>query len=347
MDLPPGFDPMALPVPPSYPTEREIREIVSSSTDALSALIRRTRVRSIIPRICTFSAPWALCLNTPTGGFFAVRSGSMHARIDRGEHQCLGAGDVVVFFRSGMHWVGDPPGTPAKALFEIITRQDMRRRRGLESLKDPPSVTFNAGGFIEVHGLAPEIERQLPPMLVIRADETDRPPILDRFLAATDAANEHPGTRDLANDLIASAIFGSALHVALSRLRGNLPPTHPAAVMFDPDLGPVVRLMRDFPDRPWTMQSIADEAGLSRSTFHERFVAAMKTPPMAYLRSVRLGLARQLLAAGTQDITKVARRAGYGSISAFVVAFRREFDASPSQVAAAGPGTAPPSPDAT
>jgi hypothetical protein len=110
---PEGFVPGAFPVPPFYPSEREAREIFASSTDAVSAVIRRVRVRGIILRLCRFSAPWGLCMNAPTGGFFAVRTGTLHASTNGTAHERLGAGDVVVFFRAGKHLVADPPGASA------------------------------------------------------------------------------------------------------------------------------------------------------------------------------------------------------------------------------------------
>jgi AraC-like DNA-binding protein len=324
-------------VPPFYPTEREAREIFASSTDAVSALIRRVRVRSVIPGLCSFSAPWGLCMNAPTGGFFVVRSGTLHAKTDGVEHERLGAGDTVVFFHAGKHWVGDPPGAATKAPFEIISRQDMRRRRGMEVVQGAPTVTFFTGGFVDIDGIDAGILKQLPPMLVMRTKDPDRPAMLERFLSAAEAANEHQGTRDLANDLIGNAVFCSAMHVAFSRL-GAVGTGANTALMFDPDLGPVMRLVHDFPERGWTMQSLADEAGLSRSSFHERFVAAAKIPPMAYLRSLRLALAKQLLATGERDLGRIARRVGYGSVSSFAAAYRREFAIPPTPLINTDPG---------
>lgn len=65
------------------------------------------------------------------------------------------------------------------------------------------------------------------------------------------------------------------------------------------------------------------EAALSRSTFFERFQNALGMPPMAYLLAWRMALAKKLLRERVEDIAGIAQRVGYGSVSAFSVAFTR------------------------
>ncbi|QKF52896.1 helix-turn-helix transcriptional regulator [Pseudomonas graminis] len=71
------------------------------------------------------------------------------------------------------------------------------------------------------------------------------------------------------------------------------------------------------------MEELAREAALSRSTFFERFQNALGMPPMAYLLAWRMALAKKLLRERVEDIAGIAQRLGYGSVSAFSVAFTR------------------------
>lgn len=73
----------------------------------------------------------------------------------------------------------------------------------------------------------------------------------------------------------------------------------------------------------WTVEELAREAALSRSTFFERFQNALGMPPMAYLLAWRMALAKKLLRERVEDIAGIAQRVGYGSVSAFSVAFTR------------------------
>jgi AraC-like DNA-binding protein len=75
--------------------------------------------------------------------------------------------------------------------------------------------------------------------------------------------------------------------------------------------------------QPWTVAQLAREAAMSRSVFFERFSRALGVAPMAYLLGWRMALAKRLLRQREARIADIAERIGYGSASAFSVAFTR------------------------
>ncbi|MEZ6317263.1 MAG: helix-turn-helix transcriptional regulator [Phycisphaerales bacterium] len=85
----------------------------------------------------------------------------------------------------------------------------------------------------------------------------------------------------------------------------------------------VLGLVHARPGFPWTLPSLAAEAGLSRSSFAERFLSVVGCTPAAYLRTVRVVRAAELLRTTTRPISQVAHAVGYASESAFTGAFRR------------------------
>lgn len=91
----------------------------------------------------------------------------------------------------------------------------------------------------------------------------------------------------------------------------------------DERLAMALRQMHEHPGRRWTVEEMARESALSRSTFFERFQNALGMPPMAYLLAWRMALAKKLLRERVEDIAGIAERVGYGSVSAFSVAFTR------------------------
>lgn len=86
-------------------------------------------------------------------------------------------------------------------------------------------------------------------------------------------------------------------------------------------------------DHPWTVTQVAGIARMSRSAFHERFSMQVGMGPMEYLLWWRMLIAKDLLARSDLPVSVVARRTGYGSTSAFSVAFSRHFGVSPAQYA--------------
>src|SRR3989344_1314320 len=92
-----------------------------------------------------------------------------------------------------------------------------------------------------------------------------------------------------------------------------------------------LRLMHSAPEQSWTVDALAREAALSRSTFFERFLRAVGVPPMEYLLAWRMALAKNLLRGsdGRIGIDEVAARVGYSSASTFSTAFSRHVGLAP------------------
>jgi AraC-like DNA-binding protein len=86
---------------------------------------------------------------------------------------------------------------------------------------------------------------------------------------------------------------------------------------------------------PITSQDIAAAAGVSRRALYAGFRRFRDISPGAFLKSVRLELARQALehAAGSETVTRVALNCGFTHMSKFARDFRRRFGRSPSATA--------------
>ncbi|MFN4102131.1 MAG: helix-turn-helix transcriptional regulator [Pararhodobacter sp.] len=128
-------------------------------------------------------------------------------------------------------------------------------------------------------------------------------------------------------------LFEAALVLALRRLIDVAPSdTGLLAGLSHPRLHRALVAIHAQPARRWTIEALADEAGMSRSRFMAAFKPVMGTTPMAYVTRWRMGLAQAALAEGAQ-ISNVARRGGYDTVAAFRRAWRRHV--------AAKPGTCP------
>ncbi|MDQ0316627.1 AraC family transcriptional regulator [Amorphus orientalis] len=91
----------------------------------------------------------------------------------------------------------------------------------------------------------------------------------------------------------------------------------------DARLAVALRQMHAEPTRAWTVAELARTAGLSRSTFFERFRREVGAAPMDYLAGWRMALAKDLLRKGGAGVAQVASQVGYASASTFSVAFAR------------------------
>ena len=89
----------------------------------------------------------------------------------------------------------------------------------------------------------------------------------------------------------------------------------------DKRLAGVLEAIFERPSSPWTVERLADIAGMSRSAFAAQFMKAFGQPPMSMLKLVRLRKAAELLATTTRPVAEVARMVGFTSRSNFSQAF--------------------------
>lgn len=102
----------------------------------------------------------------------------------------------------------------------------------------------------------------------------------------------------------------------------------------DPRLARAVTAMHEYPARAWTLESLAQEAGMSRARFAHRFRQVVGTTPLEYLSGWRIGLAQALLTQG-RPVKTVAGLVGYQSQATLSRAFTQRLGVSPTQWLAA------------
>jgi AraC-like DNA-binding protein len=106
------------------------------------------------------------------------------------------------------------------------------------------------------------------------------------------------------------------------------------AALRDRQLGRALLSIHRDPGKDWTLESLAQKAGMSRSGFSARFTSMVGDTAMRYLTRWRLQLARAQLQETAAPLAVLADRFGYQSEAAFSRAFKREFGVSPGSVRA-------------
>lgn len=99
-----------------------------------------------------------------------------------------------------------------------------------------------------------------------------------------------------------------------------------------PQIGRALVEIHRAPAENWSIKSLADKAGMSRSAFSEKFSRLMGQSAMQYVTDWRMQLARSRLAESNDSLFQVAEQFGYSSEAAFSRAFKRTFGSSPGSV---------------
>jgi AraC-like DNA-binding protein len=138
-----------------------------------------------------------------------------------------------------------------------------------------------------------------------------------------------------AREVILARLLEVLLIEALRSAAGTIASPGLVRGLADERLAAALRRMHESPTRAWTVAQLAKEAALSRSAFFERFSRAVGVAPMEYLLAWRMALAKNMLRQNESGVAEIAERVGYGSASAFSVAFTRYVGLPPARYARA------------
>ena len=84
-------------------------------------------------------------------------------------------------------------------------------------------------------------------------------------------------------------------------------------------------------DTALRVSALAEMCGVSEVYFRREFKKFYGASPLEYIKKRRVEIARQLLSTGLYNVTQVAERAGFDSVSYFSAEFRRLTGGTPSQ----------------
>ncbi len=188
---------------------------------------------------------------------------------------------------------------------------------------------FGVGGYFALTGNHADILLgMLPPIVHIRK-ESDKAALrwsMERMMQ--ELREPQPGGFLVAQHL-AYMMLVQALRLHLAEgLRGGVGWLFALA---DKQMGAAIKAMHDDPAHRWTLQDLAEHAGMSRSTFALKFKQTVGTSPIEYLTHWRMLLAGDRLANSSAPISVIALSLGYESESAFSTAFKRVMGCSPRQ----------------
>jgi AraC-like DNA-binding protein/quercetin dioxygenase-like cupin family protein len=97
----------------------------------------------------------------------------------------------------------------------------------------------------------------------------------------------------------------------------------------DERMAKALDIMLTDPGRPHSIESLARDVAMSRTAFAREFRSSFGTPPMTFLRGIRLRRAAELLITTTLGIGAIAARVGFSSRAHFSTAFRSQFGVPP------------------
>ena len=293
--------------------------------DPLSEVIALLAPRTVFSKRISGAGRWGVRYSDyGEPSFCAVLEGSCHLAVDGHPAITLEAGDFVLLPATpGFTMSGLQPVTPERIDPKVASVPTDEVRHGTPD--GDPDVRLLGGYFVFDSPDATLLASLLPAVVHIRGAE--RLSILVRLIG--DESNEQRSGRDLVLTRLVEVLLIEALRATPAE---DAPPGLLRGLA-DARLAPAIRQMHGHVARSLTVTQLAHTAALSRSAFFERFNRTLGLPPMEYLLTWRMALAKDLLRRDELSLTEVAERVGYGSSSTFSTAFSRYVGEPPSRYA--------------
>ena len=297
-------------------------------SDPLSEVIALLRPRTVFSKRISGAGRWGVRYSAyGEPSFCTMLEGSCRLVVDGYDDEItLEAGDFVLLPATpGFTLSGFEPVTPEYIDPKLAPSTAEEVRHGTPD--GPPDMRMLGGYFVFDSPDAALLGSLLPTVVHVRGAE--RLSTLVRLVG--DEAIETRSGRDLVLTRLVEVLLIEALRATPGQ------DAHPGLLrgLADARIAPAIRDMHADVARSWTVSQLARVAALSRSAFFDRFTRTVGLPPMEYLLTWRMALAKDLLRRRDLALAEVAERVGYGSASAFSTAFTRSVGQPPSRYARA------------
>ncbi len=295
--------------------------------DALGALVSLLRPHAIQSKVIRGAGRWGV--RYPVFGqpsFALILQGPCWLIVDGIPPTALKSGDFVLFPATpGFTLASDLDVTP-KVMDPAIFKNPMNEVVHGDSAQ-APTVSLLGGYFAFDAINAPMLTGLLPKLLHIRADD----PAIESVEPIVELVRRETTQQRSGQSLVLTSLVEIMLVEALRATPSTLHTTGVLAGLRDPQLAVALRCIHTEAAHPWALATLAREAGMSRSSFAERFARVVGMTPLNYLLQWRIAVAKTMMAHEQKSVAETALAVGYQSASGFSTAFSRETGRAPKE----------------
>lgn len=311
--------------------------------DPISDIFRTLQIDALVQSKLEATSPWAVQLNVeprlrdpeqrmaqrPGAAYFCMISRGQCWLSLEGEKEEVGlaAGDCFLLAPNVAFRLSDRSHT-APVSFCDLRAKTIRNVVHHGGGGAPTTVIW---GLLQFKGgsIRP-LSALLPRIILLRNDEkrgNELSTVL--HLLTVEMTSQAPGSGVAANRL-AEVFFVQTLraYIAMAPCKDK---SGWLAAIFDPQVGEALRAIHANITSKWTVETIAEAAGMSRSSLAAHFKSLLGLTPMQYVAGWRMQRSIPLLEQGTAKLSEVGLLVGYETDAAFNKAFKRVIGVTPGQ----------------
>jgi len=292
--------------------------------DVLSDILGKIKLSSAVYFKSDFSSPWGMDIpKGPFAQFHIVTRGQCVLKTKDQEIQ-LFTGDLVVFPMGTSHWLADSDVSDRAAGMDVV-QAIMNGKSLFEG--DHISTTLICGHFEFDRSVDHPFLKELPEIIHIPEAERKERAWLESIvsLVIQEAGNEKAGSQIIVNKL-GEILFVHTLRAFIER---NNSEKGFMAAMQNERISSVLRAIHESPEKDWQLSSLAQIAGMSRTSFSNKFKGLIGETPLTYVTNWRILQAKELLKESDKSVGMIASEVGYQSEAAFNRVFKKRVDQTP------------------
>lgn len=298
----------------------EVRTLVISSTDPLASVVALLKPKPSIAKLVNGGGRWRVERTNMASPFYcAMVEGTCLLTIRDRAPLVLEAGDFVLVpevFDFTMSSINPPPCDAPHLPLEI--GPGVFRLGEQEALTDVRCLVGHCSFASPDRDLLVSL---LPTIIHARAQ--------GRLIALVEMIQEETQSDRAARDMVLGRLLELLLVEALRSVESTMIEPGLLRGLADPQIALALRQIHADPGASLSVHGLAAAAGMSRSTFFERFHGEVGSAPMEYVAAWRMAVAKDMLVKGNIAMAELARRVGYGSASSFSMAFSRHVGTPP------------------
>lgn len=259
-------------------------------------------------------------------GFHVVTKGSAYIYSElHPQVITLNKGDIALMARGHHHFVS----TASDASYAQIAQTALT----LDSASPPETsspLALVSGAYQIWHTPVHPLFFELPDWVVLRSDELhsfDGIAQTIRMLA-DEIARQEVGAERVTNALL-DILFTQVLREIMRN--HQVQPQSWSKGLQQPQIRQALNLMHSNYQQEWTLDELAREIGLSRTSLAVKFKQTVGTTPLQYLLTIRIQKAIHLLSATSDKLEAISQQVGYKDAFSFSKAFKKLTGVSPKE----------------
>lgn len=305
------------------------------SDDPLADPLRLLNLTGVLHCRAELTAPWGIDLPRIPDciAIHVITEGCCWLDIAGQPSNKISAGSLVMIPHGTAHQLRSEPDVPTTPLAEIPVQYITDRYEHMQHGGGGALTRASYCGVRFDPAAAQRLLQVLPLTIHVDTWARDDDWLRDTIgLIAREADDRRPGSEAIVTSL-ADILVVQAIRAWIASAPDQ---TGWLGALRDRYVGRALAAIHRAPEKPWTVEKLASEVGLSRSALSARFSDQVGQSVMQYTTAWRMQLARARLLETTEPLELIAEQFGYQSEAAFSRAFKRTFEEAPGRLRRSG-----------